>query len=235
MVKFLWYFLIYFCHNAMAQDMIYEKYSYQAYPKGKLQTERKENIEIIVTRGQARWKIQVTTQRRDEQEITMIEMLPDGHFLSGLRTVTDLSGKENEITRIDRKDHTVSVERQSGNNGKTKTYRIPGAKPLAVDASLLMLLRSFPFNEKVEWKVFMVDFSHHAITVRVKHGETETVNVPAGSFVCYRIEVEIRFLIFRASIKYWISQDEPHFLVRHEGKRGPFTASYITELLRIEN
>ena len=40
--------------------------------------------------------------------------------------------------------------------------------------------------------------------------------------------------VLRPRIVYWLTKDAPHFLVRNEGKRGPFTDTYITTLISRE-
>ncbi len=103
--------------------------------------------------------------------------------------------------------------------------------PFAVDGSLLVLLRSFPFSQGKEWNVFMVDFSGYAITVTIRQAGIEKVAVPAGEFECYRIEVVVDIPIFHPKVTYWLSARKPNFLVKHQGKKGPFTPSYITSLV----
>jgi len=106
--------------------------------------------------------------------------------------------------------------------------------PFAVDGSLLVLLRSFPFNQGKEWNVFMVDFSGYAIKVAVRQAGMEKIAVPAGEFECYRIEVVVDIPIFHPKVTYWLSARKPNFLVKHQGKKGPFTPSYITSLVSWE-
>jgi hypothetical protein len=133
-----------------------------------------------------------------------------------------------------RENDTVVVERSWRGTQKRKEYILPEDKQLAVDSSLLVLLRSFPFNKNEEWKIFMIDFSQYSVKVTVRQSGTEPVTVPAGTFDCYRIEVIVNFFIFRPRITYWLSKERPHFLVKHSGKRGPFTPSYIASLVAIE-
>jgi hypothetical protein len=121
-----------------------------------------------------------------------------------------------------------------GNGRKIRKLKIPENIPLAVDASLLYLLRSFPFDTEAQWRVFMVDFSGHSIRITARHTGTEMVIVPAGDFDCYRIEVTVNLPIFQPKILIWLTKSEPHFLVKHSGKRGPFTPKYETTLKTIE-
>jgi hypothetical protein len=108
----------------------------------------------------------------------------------------------------------------------------PGAEP-AVDSSLLLLLRSFPFGTPAVWRLLMVDFSQVTIAATVSHVATERIRVPAGEFECHRMEVVVALGPLKPRVTFWISSAEPHFLVRHEGKKGPFTPYYETSLLSI--
>jgi hypothetical protein len=121
-----------------------------------------------------------------------------------------------------------------GNGRKIRKLKIPENIPLAVDASLLYLLRSFPFDTEAQWRIFMVDFSGHSVRITARHTRTEMVIVPAGDFDCYRIEVTVNLPIFQPKILIWLIKSEPHFLVKHSGKRGPFTPTYETTLKTIE-
>ena len=76
----------------------------------------------------------------------------------------------------------------------------------------------------------MVDFSGQSVTVSIRSQGTELVTVPAGSFECYRLEVGIGIAFLKATITYWLTKNPPHFLVKHSGKKGPFTKSFTTVL-----
>jgi hypothetical protein len=94
-----------------------------------------------------------------------------------------------------------------------------------------MRFRTFPFATGKEGQVYMVDFSGTSIGVTVRQAGNEQVVVPAGAFDCYRMEVVVNIPLLRPKITYWITTSEPHFLVKSEGKRGPFTSAYVTSLL----
>jgi len=40
--------------------------------------------------------------------------------------------------------------------------------------------------------------------------------------------------IFHPKVINWISTQKPNFLVKYQGKKGPFTPSYITSLVSWE-
>ena len=76
----------------------------------------------------------------------------------------------------------------------------------------------------------MVDFSGETVTVTVRQAGKDVVVVPAGEFQCFRIEVIVHIPILRPKLTYWVTTDEPHFMVKSIGKRGPFTRTYVTVL-----
>lgn len=88
----------------------------------------------------------------------------------------------------------------------------------AVDASLLLLLRSFPFESEETWSVFMLDFSGISVTVNVQAVGLEEVRVPAGLFECYRVQVSVNLLLFRPAVTSWSNTGEsgdPHIRIRY--------------------
>ena len=211
-----------------AEELFREKYLYEAVPKDSHEQDQKELIDMECVHSAQRIVCTLKTRRSNEQEIISIETLPDGGFISAKKYKLNSQVKKTRIAHIVRNERKVVVDHRY--RGK-KEYRLPHGKPLAVDASLLILMRFFPFEAKRAWKVFMVDFSQYAISVTVRQPGVETVVVPAGEFECYRMEVSVNLLVVRPKVTYWINKEKPHFLVKHSGKRGPFTPSYITSLI----
>ena len=115
-----------------------------------------------------------------------------------------------------------------------KEVHPPPDKELAVDGSLLALLRFFSFNAGRARNFFMLDFSGYSITVTVHQEAIEKISVPAGEFECYRLVAVVNIPVLKPKITYWLGTQKPHFLVKHEGKRGPFTPSYSTVLVSSE-
>jgi hypothetical protein len=171
---------------------------------------------------------------KKEVESITIELDAGDNFISGSRNVLDPSGKSKFEGTMWRKLQTVYARRRSGKGLKTREFSHPKNKSLAVDGSLLLLLRSFPFDQNRELKLFMVDFSQRSVSGTVRQAGVETIRVKAGEFECYRMEVIIHAFVFRPKITYWITKMEPHFLVKHRGKLGPFTKTYITQLVSID-
>jgi hypothetical protein len=210
-----------------------QRYRYEAMPAGG-QADQKEFIVIeFQDRDYQVEYISRAISPEGTEEIT-IYTDPQGKFISGTRSMADPLGKRVRQERVWRTDHKAYLEASTGKDETEKEYELAQGSVLAVDGSLLVLLRSFPFHEGKEWDIFMIDFSGYSITVTVRMGGMETIFVPAGEFECYRMEVVVHIPILRPKIIYWLSKMKPHFLVKHQGKRGPFTSTYLTSLLTFE-
>jgi hypothetical protein len=210
-----------------------EKYRYEAIPIGG-ETSQKELTEItLVDEDRGITYISKTISPEDIEDIT-IHMDGQGRFISGLRTPTKRQNEKVQQEKVWLDDRKAYIERGTGEEKKRKEYELPQGMPLAVDGSLLVLLRSFPFNEGREWNVFMVDFSGYTITVTARQAGIEKVLVPAGEFECYRMEIVVDIPLFHPKVTYWLSVGKPNFLVKHQGKKGPFTPSYITSLVSFQ-
>jgi len=207
-----------------------ERYRYEAFPLGKERSGRRERLEMEIRTEGSKTLYRSRLESGSEIEAVEISVEDDGRFLSGEKRTIAPGGGRPAVQRVWREDGYAHVERGPEGSGERSTHRIPEDRPLAVEGSLLLLLRSFPFGTDREWQVYMLDFSDLSITVSVRHAATETVTVPAGTFECQRIEVTVPIPLWRPRILYWLSREEPHFLVKQEGKRGPLTCSYVTVL-----
>jgi hypothetical protein len=212
-----------------ADGQVVNEYRYEAIPIGG-GANQKELIEIkLIDTNRGVEYVSKGISPEAVEEI-MIHMDPEGRFISGLRTLSNRENGQARQEKIWRADHKAYLERSTEKDAKRKEYELPQNTQFAVDGSLLILLRSFPFNEGKEWNVFMVDFSGYAITVTAHHVGVERVLVPAGEFECYRMEIVVDIPLLHPKVTYWISVRKPNFLVKHQGKKGPFTPSYITSL-----
>lgn len=219
--------------EALASGPRIEKYRYEAIAIGS-EAVQKEFIEMEFKDSDRSVEyISKAISSEGIEEIT-IHMDSQGRFISGMRSMAShLEGRVRQ-ERVWRADHRVYVEENAEKGKKKKEYQLSQNSVLAVDGSLLVLLRSFPFNEGKEWNIFMVDFSGYSATVTIRQAGMEKIAVPGGEFECYRVEVVVNIPILRPKIIYWISKIKPHFLVKHQGKRGPFTLSYLTSLVSFE-
>lgn len=218
--------------NDAAGEMVRE-YRYEAIPTGG-EASQKELIEIkLIDTDRGVEYISKGVSSEGMEEIA-IHMGPEAEFISGLRTISNHQHEQVREEKVERADQRVYVERGAERDEKRKQYELPPHTRLAVDGSLPVLLRSFPFNEGKEWKVFMVDFSGYAIPVTVRQAGIEKVLVPAGEFECYRMEIVVDIPLLHPKVTFWISVRKPNFMVKHLGKRGPFTPSYVTSLISFE-
>lgn len=209
-----------------------EVYRYEAVPKdsGDLESRETVDVHIVTSADSVEYDARIAVQSAHEAVRVVTDR--QGRFVYASKKSG--SAYKDGMTRIWRDAEKVYVGGMGDSGGKAETVRAPEDLPLAVDASLLILLRSFPFDTGREWKVFMVDFSGVSTTVTVRQAGVEKVATPAGTFTCYRMEVVVGVPILRPKITYWLSRDAPHFLVLHEGKRGPFTSSYVTTLVSVD-
>lgn len=188
-------------------------------------------MEFIEAEGGIEYLFEVISS--DSLEKISIQMDKDARFLSGIRSAPQTPDKPVQQERIWRDQHKVVVERHTEGGIKKKEHRLPSDEELAVDGSLLAL-RFFPFDEGKAWDLFMVDFSGYSITVTVSQKGREKIYVPAGGFECYRLVTTVNIPVLKPKITYWLWTQKPNFLVKHQGKRGPFTPSYTTFLVSFE-
>jgi len=236
--------LLFLCGQGHAGDTTHpatpgqhiERYYYAAVKKGDDSGARETSRSVIrTTPGGYHYEFQTVDDEQEERG--WIETGPGAFFTGAYRTVKRPDKGIVEVDSMWRDENTLRVLRRKPLEEKEelKDFDLPDDKPLAVDASLLLWMRGYPFAKGAKRKVYMVDFSQHKVNVNVEQRGVEIVTVPAGTFECYHLEVVVKVVLLKARIHFWITTEEPHFLVRHEGKRGPFTGTYITELLEYSN
>jgi hypothetical protein len=210
-----------------------EKYHYEAtltdHP-----TSPKEFIEMefIDSTEATEYRSRIVSPGSSEE--ISIQMDKNAQFISGTRRFVQGLGRPVQREIIWTNRNAVVVEREREGGVERKEYRPPSDKELAVDGSLLARLRFFPFNQGIKWHLFMIDFSGYSIGVTVHRGGREKITVPAGEFECYQMVISVDIPLLRPEIIYWLSIQKPNFLVKHQGKRGPFTPSYTTSLVSFQ-
>ena len=210
-----------------------EKYRYESIPIGG-EASHRESVEVkLIDEERGFEYISKTVSPEEIEEIT-IHTDRQGKFISGLRTTSSPQNERIQQEKVWTADREVYIERGAEEEKKRKEHELPQNMPLAVDGSVLVLLRSFPFNQGKEWNAFMVDFSGYAVAVTIRQEGIERIVVPAGEFECYRIEIVVDLPIYHPKVVNWISTRKPNFLVKYQGKKGPFTPSYITSLVSWE-
>ncbi|HPL64702.1 MAG TPA: hypothetical protein PK587_13130 [Syntrophales bacterium] len=195
-------------------ENIPELYRYCAVPSGSGDSE-----EILVELSGVEYRSYNSATR----ESVMVSTDEDGALFEGA-LLSESSGRN---VRLWEQNGYVIIER----SGKRRARKIPEGTPAAADGSLLILFRRLLSRGTVAANVFMVDFTGVTVTAGVRVAGAERVSVPAGSFDCRRIEVSVKVPLLRPKVTFWLSEDPPHFMVRHQGKRGPFSSTYTTVLL----
>lgn len=190
----------------------------------------KEDIELALSfeEGSAEYISTIVSAKSDER-IT-IKMTKEGNLVSATRSLRRGPGGPVE-EKIWRDGNTAYVEQTSGTDKKTARLDIPAGKTLALEGSLLVLLRFFPYDSATRWELFMIDFSGDSVAATARQAGIERITVPAGEFSCYRMEVLVHTFILKPTIVCWVTREKPHFVVKNEGKRGIFTPKYITTLI----
>ena len=205
-----------------------ETYRYGAVAAGK-ETD-KEEIELALSfEEDSSAYVSTIVSAKSDERIT-IKMTEEGNLISGTRSLRRGPGGPSE-ERIWRDGKTAYVEQTSGSDRKIKHLDIPEGKTLALQGSLLVLLRFFPYDSTTRWELFMIDFSGRSVTATARQAGIERITVPAGEFSCYRMEVLVHTFILKPTIVCWVTTEKPHFVVKNEGKRGIFTPKYITTLI----
>ena len=77
----------------------------------------------------------------------------------------------------------------------------------------------------------MIDFTGKAVAATASQTGVERIEVPAGEFPCYRMEVLFHVFILSPKAICWVTREKPHVVVKSVGKRGVFTATYVTTLV----
>ena len=210
-----------------------EKYRYEAVPLGD-EDMQKEIIDMEVSRSGLNLRYRTKSVSPAGLEEIEIETDPAGRFVSASRRFSPAQRETITAEKIWREDKKAYLKKGMEPGGTVRSFDLPTDKFFAVDGSLLVLLRGFPFGRGEAWPIYMVDFSGSSVTVTLRQTGIESITVPAGTFDCYRIEVTVEIPIFRPRVIYWVTKKEPHFLVKSIGSRGPFTRSYAISLLSIE-
>jgi hypothetical protein len=210
-----------------------EKYQYEATPTDH-PSSAKELIEIAFISAAETTEYRSRIISSGSSEEISIQMDKNAHFISGVRRFAKGPDSPFREEKIWTNRQAVVVERDKEGGVERKEYRPTPDKELAVDGSLLARLRFFPFDQGIKWHFFMIDFSGYSISVTVHQEGSEKIVVPAGEFECYRMVISVNIPLLRPEIIYWLSIQKPNYLVKHQGKRGPFSPSYTTSLVSIQ-
>ena len=201
-----------------------ETYRYQAVPIGR--ESDTEQVRMDLSFGDDAIGFTSTSVSEKEKEEVALGMTGEGDLVSGARSLTNSSGRVSKA-RIWREGNRVYTYRRN----KTTSAEIPRGAILAIKGSLLVLLRSFPYGTNRQWNLLMIEFSGKSIQATVRQTGMERISVPAGDFLCYRVEVRFHVLILNPVVVCWVDTEKPHIVIKSVGKRGIFTPTYVTSLI----
>ncbi len=219
--------------EALAVNESMEKYRYAANPVGD-EDGQKETVEMKFIHSGLKLLYRMKTVSSEGSEDIQIEMEQTGRFFSALRRFVPTGEKTAAGAKIWRENNKAYLKKDTETEGKVRSFDLPREKSFAVDGSLLILLRGFPFGSDISRPIYMIDFSGSSVVVTLRQTGSESITVQAGTFDCYKMEVTVEIPFLKPRIIYWVTVKDPHFLVRSIGKRGPFTRSYVTSLITIE-
>lgn len=205
-----------------------ETYRYSAVAASKETDKEEIALAFSFEEDSAEYASTIVSVKSDER--IAIKMTREGNLISGTRSLLRGPGGPVE-EKVWREGNTAFIEQTSGTDKKTARLDIPGGRTLALEGSLLVLLRFFPYDSTTRWELFMIDFSGRSVNATARQTGIERITVPAGEFSCYRIEILVHAFILKPKIVCWVTTKKPHFVVKNEGKRGILTPMYITTLI----
>jgi hypothetical protein len=131
-----------------------EAYRYTSAPGGRIEDPARETIFLTYDNAQGRVRCSSRTLDKDSSQVVAITLTPEGSVLSATmeRTLSP-AGEVIQQSRIRKENGTVEVEVTTGQKSNIQNIRIPEEQELAVDVSLLYLMRRFPFETRGEWRV----------------------------------------------------------------------------------
>ncbi len=215
--------------NRPSGDTHVEEYHYQAIPIGK--EEDTEQIDVTLSFEESGLVFTSDSISKRAEERISVTMTRGGELVSGTRRLAEKSGTITE-ERIWREGEKAYIERTSGKDKRTTSVEVPDGATLAVEASLLVLFRCFPYQSTEQWQLFVIDFTGKSMAATALQTGVERLTVPAGEIPCYRVEIRFHVLFLNPKVVVWIARGEPHVVVRSVGKRGLLTPTYVTSLVR---
>jgi hypothetical protein len=215
--------------SVSGDDSRIERYHYEAVPIGR--EDETEQIRLALSFDVEGIGFVSTSVSEKTEEKIRVRMTREGYLLWGARSFSTNSGDLTEA-RIWRDENRVYIDQTGGDGKKTTIRDIPEASTLAVEASLFVLMRFFPYNSATRWDLFMVDFRGKSAMATARQTGAEDIVVPAGMFPCYRIEVFFHVAVLNPKAVCWVTMEQPHVVVKSIGKRGIMTPTFITSLVK---
>ena len=208
-----------------------ERYSYSTFDE-KNPDRVLERVTMEFRIGTNEHQTAYTSHHQEGTERTLIRLTPEGKLVSGQRWNSDTNGVPINSTRVWSEDgEIISEMTREGREPKRRSSPDDNLE-VAVEPSLMNVLRAFPFGTGGERRIMMATFSQFVIPMTIRQLDDECASVPAGLIDCFKLEAAVSFLGLKFGTTYWISKEPPHVLVRYRGKRGLFLSpTYITELV----
>ena len=217
--------------------------------------------------GRELWRVGWVLQRHNENGRTLLELREEGSgSLDGtvppswtVRMTIDLWGNDPRLTSVrearDGNGRPQQVEHRdfsyaTGTGQITTTNLTTGRSEVATvrlhartfTAELLpAVLRLLPTAKDQEMRFDLITRGGYSFGMLAKVIGRERVEVPAGAFDCYKIEVDptgffgILADLTMQRIYMWHTVAAPHFWVKYEGPlAGPASPQIIRELVRFD-
>jgi hypothetical protein len=148
--------------------------------------------------------------------------------------LTDHGGEIND-QRVEIEFSKVKIKMKlgAGEQIKEKVFKKKEDELIFPADQFAVLLRNLDFSKaKTEFKGLIYQYPYICTMVFVVEGQ-ERISVQAGDFDTYKVKLTLpgfKSIFFKAY--FWVSTEEPHYLIKYEGKRHKNTV--VTELVKIE-
>jgi hypothetical protein len=208
-----------------------ERYTYETVRAGDASSTRVERVsmEYMATNGTLYMHYRAENERGCEEMSIRCDLT--GSNVTATKQEYTKSGATLSDATIWVDGSNVHVGQRRDKGGMKIRTRDTGGTPVAAEASLMAMLRFFPFDTDQTLEVLIATFTQHFVTMSVRQRGSETITTPAGTFECYKIEGIVDLYVTSIKTTYWLTKAKPYFMVRYEGKRGLFLApTYVTSL-----
>jgi hypothetical protein len=129
--------------NGSARPSHVETYHYSAVAASKETDKEEIGLTLSFEEDSAEYASIIVSARSDER--IEIKMTKEGNLISGTRSLRKGPGGPVE-EKIRRDGNNAYIEQTSGTDKKTARLDIPEGRTLALEGSLLVLLRFFPYD-----------------------------------------------------------------------------------------
>jgi len=206
-------------------------YVYQAETLSGRYTGAMEKLAIAFARAGTNLECRAEITGADIAESAVARVTQDGYLIAAQQR-SRRHGNETSAKVTTVEDGVLMSRTENGKETVKRAAPSPG-QPVLCDLSILGYFRVAAPATGTTARVLMADYTQRTAPASVRNRGDETVTVPAGTFVCHKIEVTVETVFYRKRFSYWITQEPPHFVVKHIGIRGASTPEYSTVLLKL--